>query len=717
MDEAAVKSFLARKIDDALNNEDGDVSEVRQHNFNRYYGKQYGNERDGYSKFTTREVFEAVEWAMPSILRVFTSNQRAVEFLPDSEEDEEQAQQETDIANHYVQVENEGFLMLHNWAKDVLMNPNGYVKAWVEEKDVVRHNRFTGLTVADLAQLDQHPQTEIIEAESYMQPVEGFGVQELYEVRVRFQTKERKLRVECLPADEVLIDDNWNKVSLEGCPFVCHRVRKSISELVQMGYDADALLALGDAEDNTWNDERTNRLFYEEESPDSDDDGDREGAGRMLWVHDMTVEIDEDGDNIAERRHIVMIGDEIFDDEEDDYQPIVACASIIIPHKHLCMSYVESVQDLQLLATTLLRQLLDNTYAQTDKRHYFNEDSLLEDNSTMDDYLDARSQAIVVRGNPHEAVMPEVTQPITSELLAVIQHVGNMPKMRTGVAPDLSLDPSTLQQSTMGAFMGALDQASQRLDMLVRIIAEVGYKPLMVKVHTLLRRYINEPAAVRIRGKWVNFDPTTWNERTKMAVNVGLGFHGGQQKIQLLMGVLGLQKEALGQNLTDPARIYNTLEKLVEAAALGSPTSYFIDPSQPVKQTNPETGEVQMQPWQPPQPPPDPNMIMAQAQSQALQSEQQRKMAEAQHNAMRDTQKLQGEQQQSLEKLAVERDRLALSREEFEAKYEIDSATGLAKVRETNANTELKEAQTVKTYADVSARDREPTNLNGENRA
>jgi hypothetical protein len=692
-----LKKYLMNKIDNALNDESGDTSEIRQYNFNRYYGKQYGDERDGHSKYTTREVFEAVEWALPSVLRVFTANERAVEFIASSSDDEEQAAQETDIANYYIHIENSGFLTLHNWVKDMLMSPNAYAKVAATEEEVVSFDKLSGLTIMDVNKLVDNPNVTILEQEPYLQYVEGYGQQELYRLRVKTKKIKQSIDIDPLPADEVLIDSEWHSVDIEGCPFVMHRTRKSISDLVKRGYDKEELELLGDVDDNTWNDERTNRLFYEEESPENDNEFDRDGASRMLWVHEGTVQVDYDEDGIAESRRIVMIGDEIFENEEDNYQSIVSCASVVMPHKHIAMSLAEAVSDLQLYATTITRQMFDNIYSQTDKRHFFNENGLLEDNSTLDDYLDARSTAILVRGNPHEIVMAEQTAPITGELLTVIEHVKSQPKLRTGVAPELSLDPATLQQSTMGAFMGALDQASQRLDMLVRVIAEVGYKRLMQKVHTLIRRYINEPAQVKLANGWVNFDPSTWQERTKMKVNVGLGHNNNQQKIQLLMGLLGLQKEALGQNLSDPQKIYNTLRRLIEAANLGDASIYFVDPTKPVP--NPQTGELM--PWQPPQPPPDPNMIMAQAQAQALMQEQQRKAQEGQAKSQYDMQKLVTDAQLAQLKLQMENDRISLSREEFEAKYELDSAETIANIRDTNASALLKHSQREKTQAEV----------------
>ena len=693
------------KIERALNDEDGDVSELRKNNYNRYYGKQYGNERDGYSKFVTRECFEAVEWALPSVLRAFMSTERAVSFDPVGPDDEAQADQETDVVNYWIQKKNNGFITLHNWTKNILMYPNGYVKAWVEEQDTVEYQAFTGLTMEGLAKIAQHPEMEIIEQDSRQEYFEDYDTYvDLFDIRVKIQKEERALKIESIPPDELLIDDNLYSLDLDEADFICHRTRKSISSLVSQGFDAEALYALGESGDeNTWNDERVNRLFYEEENPDSDEAGDNRGPNKLVWVHECYLNVDYDDDNIAEHRRVLMIGDQIFENDPDSYQPFIAASAIIMPHKHIGMSYVESVTDLQLVSTTIFRQMLDNIYKQNIRRHFMAEDALLSDNSTMDDYLDARSELIVINGRPAEQIMPEAVQPFTAELLSVVEYVKSLPAKRTGVAPELSLDPSILKDSTMGAFMGALDQASQRLEMLVRNIAETGMKPLTCKVHQLVRRHLAVEETVKIRGEWITVNPADWNDRTNISVNVGLGFNNKHQKMQLLMGLLDLQKEALGFNLADAEKIHYTLEKLLEVAEMGHSGHYFIDPAKPVG-VDPVTGKPI--PWQPPQPQPDPNMILAQAQAQALQMEQQRKMFEAQAKAQADNQKLQAEMQKMFAsiqeqqaRLQIEQDKLLLSREEFQAKYELDVSETAVKNRETIASTGLKEAQTAQTLA------------------
>ena len=170
MSETQVVGFLGRKIWQAMNDEDGDISDNREENFNYYIGAEYGNERAGYSKFVTREVLETVEWVLPSVLRVFLSGDRIVEFEPLGPDDEKAAQQETDITNYFVMRANNagqgGFIPLHHWMKDALMYPNGYLKVYMEEKTVTDVGVVTGLTEMGVLALEEDPEVEILEQRS-----------------------------------------------------------------------------------------------------------------------------------------------------------------------------------------------------------------------------------------------------------------------------------------------------------------------------------------------------------------------------------------------------------------------------------------------------------------------------------------------------------------------------------------------------------------------
>lgn len=637
-------AVLGRRIDAAMNDEDGDLSDIRQDAFDYYVGKPYGNERDGFSKVRTREVLEAVEWALPSILRVFTGSERIVSFDPEGPEDESLAEQETDVVNHVLLKKNEGFVALHHWFKDALLYPNGYVKCAPEERTWTVRTEYEGLTPLEAEALLQDPEVNILTSSD--------NEDGTFDVKVERTRSETLVKVYPCPGEEVLVGRDLTSCNMDEAGFVAHRRRRTLSELVEEGYDRDDLEEAGTGDSGQWNDERVNRLYLEDENPDEQDDGDE----KTFWVHECYAKVDYDGDGLAERRKVLLIGGTVFENEEIDYQPFVSLSSILMPHKHSGMSLASTVTDLQLIKSTLTRQLLDNIYRINVRRKYVSEDYMTDE--TMDFMLNAMSEIVPVRGDARAAVAPEAAQPIVQDILPVIQYLDDEGQTRTGVAPNLSLDPNVLQQSTMGSFTAALEQASQRIEMIVRIFAETGVKHLMQKIHELTRRYADGHIQMKLSETWVTVDPSTWRERKGLTVNVGLGFSNKAQKVQLLTGLLDLQKEALGMGGATWGHLYNTLEKLVEQADIGSVARYFVSPEQ----------------YQPPEQQPDAQMALVQAQIQTEQAKAQNASQAEQAKHQREMAKLQYEAQMAIArenreaaKLQMERERLMLERVKIEA--------------------------------------------------
>ena len=233
--------------------------------------------------------------------------------------------------------------------------------------------------------------------------------------------------------------------------------------------------------------------------------------------------------------------------------------------------------------------------------------------------------------------------------------------------------------------------------MLVRIFAETGYKQLMCKVHQLLRSHWDMQRTIKLRGEWVDVDPQGWRQRTDTIVNVGLGNGTRQQNLAMLTQLVAMQKEAAGQGMSNPKKIYRALEKMVAASGLGDARMYFTDPESPE--------------FQPPEPPPpDPQTVLAQAQAQALQQEQQRKGQEFQVNAQIDMQKSQQDAQIKQAELegknadrALKERELALKEIELEQQGALASGELEAKIENIRADTQLKKAQSDKTMAEGAA--------------
>lgn len=632
LDERFIIRRIQNHVDNAINGEDGDVTNVRQDMYDRYMGMEYGNERRGYSRFTTREIMDAVEWALPALLRVFMGGVRPVSFKPVNAQDVDQAKHETEVVSYwFFEGDESGFITLYNFVKDLLLYPNGYLAVAPTETENSESRRLEYVAPEE-AELAAQGAEVTVEAEYDDGKVDALLTTSKIEKGLAFRP---------VPPDHALIEHGWHKLSLDGCPFVCLREKKTYSDLRKEGYTPEQLEDLAPDDDETWNDEEVTRHFYEDESPDGDNDAAYDiQADESYWVHDCYMHIDVDGDGISEPRHIVMVGCKILENEPSDFQPLIAGSALPQPHKHIGMSVAETVADIQLLMTTLVRQLLDNIYKANVQRKYINQAALLPDNVTMDAILDGETEIIPIRGSPADAVMPEVSAPMVQEIAGVIEQVHNMVPKRTGVAPDITLDPSVLEKSTMGAFVGAIEQASQRLELIARVIAETALKPMFLKGHQVLRDHIDEPQELEIAGQWVKTQPSMWRARSKMNVNVGLGFNNKQMMLMLLESTLKLQKEALGYGLTDPKLIYNTLVALIEQANLGHANSYFLDPKAPG--------------WQPPPPQKDPAMITAEAQAKALEAEAKRKDKELDQKHQQVMAKLASDERIAVEKANAE---------------------------------------------------------------
>ena len=702
MSDSQVVGFLGRKIWQSMNDEDGDISDVRIENFNYYNGKEYGDERAGYSQFVTRETLETVEWVLPSILRVFLSGDRIVSFDPVNPEDEAAAKQETDIANYFLMKANNrgqgGFVPLHHWMKDCLMYPNGYIKCYMEEYEHTDVSVMTGLNDMGVQMIMNNPETTILEQRSNTTVAEGANPLsppvELFDLRIRTTKKIKQLRIDPVPGEECLIDNDCVTLNLDEADFVCHRVRKSYTQLVNEGHDSEELDQVGIGEDYQWNDERTNRLFYEDEDPDAEDEDDP--SMRMFWVHECYAYFDFNGDGLAEFRRVVLIGDKIFENEETNYQPMIAMSAILMQHKHTGMSFIDIVKDLQLLNSVLVRQLLDNVYKTNVRKKIISEDALLEDGSTMEALLNVQAEFIPVRGLAGNASVPEANQSVVSELLPVIQYFKEQPTNRTGVSPELGVDPNSLQEVRQEVYTNALDRASQRIEMLTRIFAETGFRTLMLKVHQQMRSHWDIERAVKLRGEWVDVDPQGWRDRTDVTVNTGLGFNPKNIQLGLLTKLLEIQREAAGQGMSNPSMIHNTLEKMVVAAGIGDAKAYFIDPASPE--------------FQPPQPQPDSQAILAQAQAQALTDEQQRKKQEMQIKAQSEGQKNQQDfhiKQNEIKSKQIDQQlkqrELSLRERELHFNMQLKAGELRVQIPNTQADTALKRANADKAIVDASA--------------
>jgi hypothetical protein len=391
MDSGQVKGILENEIDNSIGFIDSETTDERTKALQYYLREAYGNEVEGRSQIVTGEVAEAIDGALPQLLRVFTTTEDIVYFEPKSPNDEESAKQATEYCNWVFYRENDGLLILHNWFKDALLQKTGVVKSyWDSQEDVVKE-KYKNLTEEELALLLSDETMEVVrqKVEMVEAGVDQMGMPIMapsYSVTVKKVKKSGQVRIENVPPEEFLISKSAK--TIDDSPFVAHRRLMPRSDLIAMGYKKDVVDSLPTYDDLTYSPERIAR-FNQDEQPDSSPSLDF--SMQTLEVYECYIRIDEDEDGIAELRRIVYCGSEILEDEETDVVPFHSICPIPIPHKFFGQSLADRTMDIQLIKSTLMRQTLDNLYLTNNARV-----GVVDGQVNLDDVLNATPGGIIV---------------------------------------------------------------------------------------------------------------------------------------------------------------------------------------------------------------------------------------------------------------------------------------------------------------------------------
>ena len=142
-----IEGIFAGAIDDAVDFIESDISPDRIKAQRYFDGESDIGHEDGRSKVVSTKVRDAVRSVKPSLMRVFLSSSRPVEYIPRGPEDVLMAEQATEYM-HYKFQEMNGFRVLSDAFHDALVKKTGIVKAYYEDHDKSEIHTFTGLSEA-----------------------------------------------------------------------------------------------------------------------------------------------------------------------------------------------------------------------------------------------------------------------------------------------------------------------------------------------------------------------------------------------------------------------------------------------------------------------------------------------------------------------------------------------------------------------------------------
>lgn len=627
---------------------------------------------NGWSTYIDRSVMETIEWAKPSLLRVFSSTDEIIRFEPRNPDQEQFAEDATDYIN-YVVFGQSAFQVVHDVICDSLYQRVGWLKVWWDKREIVTVNELEGLSEEEaLAAVMTAGDPKGVEVTAE----KGSGPDEptLYSLVIRAREDRSGIKIACLSSERVI----WSEEALNivEARFVAHWEEKSKAELIEEGYPRDLVMGLKNDGADDYPEEQVQRAL---KSNDQGDDGDLSGPAARLRVYEAWLRVDTEKG--MERHKVVYVGRQsptILSAEEwsMDRPPLFPVSSVPLPHDVAGLCLADLVIDVQRLRTEISRQMLDGlalgNMGELVARH-LNKSAEIDD----DQFLRRRPGGVYhVFGEADLTPLPVVST-VAADAAAAMSMTDKLKESRTGIGQQLQgLSADALQNTATGA--NILEEAiNQRIEMIARVLAEGLFKPAGGYALRLVTKHQSGRMSIRLKGKFRQMVPQSWDPSMEVQVSVGLGTGNQGRQVAGLQAILALQEKIAGAlQLQSPVKIVNVIKaahKLAQALGFRSPEQFFgtIEDAQKADEAmagqdredqNPEDKLIQLE------------MAKSQAQAQAKQQETQARIALDREKAQADME-LQREEAQA--RIALEEAKMAadyrLREQQIKAEAELDA--------------------------------------------
>lgn len=617
-----LREIVDTEITHALGSATSKLSTERADALKYYLGEPFGNEVDGQSQVVMRSVADAVEWVLPALLKIFTSGDEVVRFEPRGPEDEAAALQQTEYVNYVWNNDNPGFMIFYTWFKDELLQKNGIIKTWWEDREEITQETYENQTLEQLGLLLQpEGQQEDEKIKVIGQEANADGT---YTVKIKKTLQAGKVVIGNIPPEEFVISRDAK--TIEDARLVGDRSKRSISDLIELGYDRDKLEGLGgDASDDDDSEESLVRRSVDDQQDTRT--ASRDISQRKVWFFQGIIRADMDGDGVSEDHFVALAGEKgkgvlLKNELWGKRRPYAGITPCPMPHRFHGRSLADQVMDIQLIESTLLRQILQSAYLSTNPMKVISTSAHVN----MDDLLTPRAGGII-RAADVNGVREIATPFLGREIFPLMEFMKSVRENRTGVTSyNQGTDANSLNKTAHGISQ-IMSASQQRNELVARIAAETGVIDAFRNVQELVVKHQRRPRMIRLRNKWTEIDPRQWTSEMDVSINVGIGTGSRDAMLAHFNALLLAQKEIVAFQggvqgpLVDAAKIYNVLMKLTQNMGLKNGDQFFNDPSN------------QQQPQQPPGPSPEEQKMMAEQQMAQQKMKADQAMAQQQMQA------------------------------------------------------------------------------------
>ena len=572
----ALLSLVKADIAEAEAYQQSIIQPTVRERYNIYYADKeyYANKFPILSKtssLVSTDVADTIEWALPSLMKVFTGSDEVITVAGVTEEDDKNAEIMQDLLVYQLQRQNKFFPLLYNWMKDALITGLGIIKCYWERTE--GWTPETAKLNADALKLLTQTGVEITNVE---------GPDLMGDFTVTWNSPyyiKNSPKLENILVSEFLYSPDAK--NLEDANFVAHRKKVTMSHLRQKekeGIYANVDKVHPDNGPTTWVMDQVEDAIGDHYIPLHNNQQDK--AREEVTIYECYTKIDFNNDGILEDMIITIAGDVILRAEPNymGRHPFFAISPTKDPHRiWVKRSYAELIGELQDMKVALTRQIVQNIALTNDPKMILAEDSI-----NISDYIEGRK---VIRKKPGanmgDVAMSMPVNQLSPQTFQFLEWLEEQKENRTGITRyNQGLDASSLNKTATG-ISAILGQSAQRLELVARMFAETGMSELFRFMVSLNQKFVDQDTVVRLTNKQLRISPDDLNGNFDLVVNAGISIATKESTIMTLQTMLTalMQTQAAGIPIVTPQNIYNLFKKWIESAGFKNYNDYVTDPA------------------------------------------------------------------------------------------------------------------------------------------
>ncbi len=555
-----IVSGIENSTGDWLNS--SDLTQERQRSTYEFAGvPDFHLAPQGVSTIVDTSTTEVVEAYTAILADLFLANGKLARFLPmdDNATAFKNAHNASLITNYAIFKQNRGWELIQTWFKSALLWKNGVVR-WdyiedfhykIEEYDEIDQDKLDLLLADDNVEIigDLNFENKMGGVSDPFAGQDPNAMLVYTNVRIRRKNNKSRVKIDNVPPEAFRI--SRDAATIEDASFVGIQSEMTRSEIRKYWPEwADDLNEDEWAEldnDETWlggtsySEEVSSRKMvtgqeYWKGSSESEG-GYALEASRPVTITECWINVDRDGDGIAELKHVIIAGKHILFEEDVDIVPLASITPIDIPHEFYGLSMADFTRSATLASTAILRGFVENTYLT-------NYSPKLADPNVVDfsALQNMRPKQIIpTNGNPNGAVAAMAPEAMAQGTVPLLNHLQVIKEQATGMSKAAQgLNDALYISGNSEAKVAAVQTASQkRIQHIARRFAETGVKRLIEGVYHCMRDSLDKNIGLVDNGVFYSINPTDLPNDMECDVQLDIGENSNQNMIAKLGKVGG----------------------------------------------------------------------------------------------------------------------------------------------------------------------------------